>query len=75
MRILRRYVRDGAPMSISLSSACRAEVLMSEASSPLIFARARQEIMEKMGGGAVTYRVSRQQHRHSLRPSALSLRP
>ncbi|CAN0081325.1 unnamed protein product, partial [Hapterophycus canaliculatus] len=55
MRILGRYVWEGAPMFIFLSSACRAEVLTSEASSPFIFTRARQEIMARMGGGAITF--------------------
>lgn len=58
MRILKKYVREGAPMSIPLSPSCRDEMLTSRASSAFIFDRARQEVMEKLGGGRVTYCVS-----------------
>lgn len=58
MRILKKYIRPGAPMSIPLSPSCREEMLTSKASSAVIFDRARQEVMEKLGGGQVTYCVS-----------------
>lgn len=59
MRILDRYIREGAPASIPLSSSCREEMLTSKASSAFIFETARQEVMALMGGGGLTYRVSR----------------
>lgn len=58
MRILKKYVRVGAPMFVPLSPSCREEMLKSRASSATIFDRARQEVMEKLGGGRVTYCVS-----------------
>lgn len=59
MRILGRYIREGALASIPLSSSCREEMLTSKASSAFIFEAARQEVMARMGGGGLTYRVSR----------------
>lgn len=58
MRILKTYVQAGAPMSIPLSPTCREEMLTSKATSTVIFNRARQEVMEKLGGDRVTYCVS-----------------
>lgn len=58
MRILDRYIREGAPLYISLSESCRAEIMASKASSALIFERARQEVMMKLGGDKVAYCVS-----------------
>lgn len=58
MRILNRYILEGAPMFIPLSPSCREEILSSKASSALIFGRARQEVMTRLGGGEVTYCVS-----------------
>lgn len=58
MRIFDRYIVEGAPMFIPLSPSCRDEILSSKASSVLIFGRARQEVMGKLGGGEVTYCVS-----------------
>ncbi|CAM9540121.1 unnamed protein product, partial [Laminaria digitata] len=50
MRILDRYVRDGAPMFIPLSSWCRRSILMTRATSAFMFGRAREEVMESMAG-------------------------
>ncbi|CAM9358018.1 unnamed protein product [Ectocarpus fasciculatus] len=58
MRILDRYIREGAPAYIPLSSICKEEMLTSRASSAFIFETARQEVMALMGGGALTYRIS-----------------
>ncbi|CAM9524273.1 unnamed protein product [Ectocarpus sp. 12 AP-2014] len=58
MRILDLYIREGAPVSIPLSSCCRDEMLTSKASFAFIFETARQEVMTRMGGGGLTYRIS-----------------
>ncbi|CAN0500935.1 unnamed protein product, partial [Ectocarpus sp. 12 AP-2014] len=58
MRILDRYIRKGAPVSIPLSSSCRDGMLTSKASSAFIFEAARQEVMARIGGGGITYRIS-----------------
>ena len=50
MRILDRYVREGSPMFIPLSSWCRRSILMSRATSPFMFGRAREEVIESMAG-------------------------
>ncbi|CAB1111557.1 unnamed protein product [Ectocarpus sp. CCAP 1310/34] len=61
LRILDRYIREGAPVTIPLSSCCRDEMLTSKASSAFIFETARQEVMARMGGGGLTYRQQKQQ--------------
>ncbi len=58
MRILDRYIREGAPLHVSLSESCRAEILASKASSAHIFQRAREEVMIKLGGDQLAYCVS-----------------
>eukprot|EP00752_Nemacystus_decipiens_P005672 g5133.t1 len=58
MRILKKYVREGAPLSIPLSPSCREDMLTSNVSSAVIFDRARQEVMEKLGGGRITFCAS-----------------
>ncbi|CAM9127306.1 unnamed protein product [Ectocarpus sp. 6 AP-2014] len=58
MRILDRYIREGAPVFIPLSSCCRDEMLTSKASSAFMFETARQEVMARIGGGVLTYRIS-----------------
>lgn len=45
-------------MSIPLSPSCREQMLTSKAWSAVIFERARQEVMEKLGGAKVFYCVS-----------------
>lgn len=58
MRILNRYIREGAPMFIPLNPSCREVILTSKASSPCIFERARQEVMKQLGGDEVAHSVS-----------------
>lgn len=65
MRILNKYVRERAPLFIPLSPSCREEILASKASSAVIFDRARQEVMMRLGGGKVAYCVSLHTHLHT----------
>lgn len=54
IRILHTYVREGAPEPVPLSDECRSLMLATEASSMYIFQRARDEVLEKMGGQKVS---------------------
>lgn len=48
MRILKIYLRDGAPRFVPLSAECRGGILRSMASSVYTFGRAREEIIGRL---------------------------
>ncbi|CAN0036855.1 unnamed protein product [Ectocarpus sp. 12 AP-2014] len=50
MRIVARYIREGAPEQVNISVACREEILSTDVTAYDIFDRAREEVLALMEG-------------------------